>query len=269
MEITQSVTEPHVAEPLRPHIIPIDQLKPWPGNPNEGDIDDIAASLKEYGQWRPAVVQKSTGQICIGNGMWRAAKERLGWGSIAAIVLDVDDDRARRMLARDNRSRDKATYNDYLLADFLSELADTELGLDGTGYDEAFLDELLVRVEHDNDPATMPLPSTDDDSVEMTPGPTDAHYAETDDQATARAQQVSAIQTQAAQGLAEVVIVMPLDDKMTLLRHLDGLKEHLGEELPTGHLLLKATAVTLAVCDGAATNAPPMQWADLLAEAAR
>lgn len=134
---------PNVAEQFKQHIVPIDSVQPWPGNPRQGDLDDIASSLQQYGQWRVAVVQKSSGNICIGNNMWHAAKEKLEWDGIAAIHLDVSDDDARRMLARDNRSSDKGTYNDYLLADFLGELADTDLGLDGTGYEPTDLDDLI------------------------------------------------------------------------------------------------------------------------------
>jgi hypothetical protein len=142
------MAEPNIPEPLLPHVIPIDSVKPWPGNPNVGDIDDVADSLKRYGQWRPAVVQKSTMQVVIGNTMWIGAKEHLGWDSIAAIVLDIDDLKAREMLSRDNRSRDKATYNDFLLKDFLDELielsgGDVEIALDGTGWESTDFDELL------------------------------------------------------------------------------------------------------------------------------
>ncbi|MFE7965392.1 ParB/RepB/Spo0J family partition protein [Streptomyces cellulosae] len=136
--------DPKIIDSLQQHQVPIDSIKPWPGNPNQGDIDDIASSLEEFGQWRPAVVQKSTGQICIGNSMWIAAKEKLGWTGIAAILVDIDDVAARKMLARDNRSRDKATYNDFLLADFLNELSDLTGGdLDGSGWEPTDLDDLL------------------------------------------------------------------------------------------------------------------------------
>lgn len=135
--------KPNIPAELRPHLVPIDSIKPWPGNPRTGDLDDITDSLKEGGQWRLAVVQKSTGQICVGNNMWLAAKERLKWPSLAALLLDLTDDQAKRMLARDNRSSDKGTYDTSLLADFLSELADTELGLDGTGYADEDLDDLI------------------------------------------------------------------------------------------------------------------------------
>lgn len=136
-------TEPNIPKPLRRHIVPIDTIAPWPGNPRTGDIDAIAASMKEHGQWRVAVVQKSSGQIVIGNNMWFAARERLDWSGLAAITLDLPDDEAKRMLARDNKTSDDGTYDIELLADFLGELADTEQGLAGTGYTDTELDELL------------------------------------------------------------------------------------------------------------------------------
>lgn len=135
-------TKPNIPGPLRTHMVPIDTIHPWPGNPRKGDVDDIADSLKEGGQWRVAVVQKSSGNICVGNNMWHAAK-KLGWESLAAITLELTDDKARRMLARDNRASDKGTYDVDLLTDLLSDLADTELGLGGTGYDDDDLDDLI------------------------------------------------------------------------------------------------------------------------------
>lgn len=135
--------KPNIPTPLQQHVVPIDSVTPWPGNPREGDIDAIAESLQAGGQWRLAVVQKSSGQICVGNNMWIAAKERLDWDGIAAIHLDLTDDQARRMLARDNRTSDRGSYNDYLLADFLNELSGTDLGLEGTGYTDEDLEDLL------------------------------------------------------------------------------------------------------------------------------
>ncbi|RZF02953.1 ParB N-terminal domain-containing protein [Streptomyces albidoflavus] len=169
------MSEPKIPEPLLPHLVPIDSVKPWPGNPNQGDIDDIADSLSQYGQWRPAVIQKSTGQICIGNSMWIAAKEKLGWTGIAAITLDLTDVDARKMLARDNRSRDKATYNDFLLTDFLSELNDlSDDGLDGSGWEEPDLDDLLkstgaLAADTTSFLATFTEPDTSEAAQALTP----------------------------------------------------------------------------------------------------
>lgn len=136
------MTDTHIAAPLREHTVPIDSLKPWPGNPRQGDIEAMAASLKANGQYRVAVVQQSSGQICAGNHMWLAAKDELGWDTIAAITLDISDEEAKRILAADNGVGEKGTFNEYLLADLLHDLSGTDIGLEGTGYEPADLEDL-------------------------------------------------------------------------------------------------------------------------------
>jgi hypothetical protein len=146
------VAKPKVAQPLRDLIVPIDSLKPWPGNPRQGDIDAMAASLKTNGQYRPAVVQKSSGQICAGNHMWLAAKDELRWDGIAAVVVDLTDEQAKRILAADNGVGEKGTFNEFLLAELLTDLSGTDLGLAGTGYDPADLEDLANMISA---PATL------------------------------------------------------------------------------------------------------------------
>lgn len=136
------MAKPKIAVPLLDHVVPIDSLKPWPGNPRQGDIEAMAASLKTNGQYRVAVVQASSGQICAGNHMWLAAKDELGWDSLAAITLDLSDDEAKRILAADNGVGEKGSFNEYLLADLLHDLAGTDMGLEGTGYEPADLEDL-------------------------------------------------------------------------------------------------------------------------------
>ena len=60
---------------------------------------------------------------------------RLGHATVPAIVLDVDDDQARRLLLVDNRTQDLAGYDSAVLDALLADLAASAGGLDGTGYD--------------------------------------------------------------------------------------------------------------------------------------
>jgi hypothetical protein len=69
------------------------------------------------------VVQKSTGYIIKGNHTWKAAK-LLGWDTIAATVVDCDDEIAYAYLLADNKASDLAEYDKEALARNLSELAD-------------------------------------------------------------------------------------------------------------------------------------------------
>jgi len=125
--------------------VPIDTVQTHPQNVRQGDVGAIAESLSLHGQYRPIVVQKSTGYILAGNHTWKAAKS-LGWTKIAVTVVDVDDEQAKRILLVDNRANDLATYDDNSLAEILKELASTETALEGTGFDGDDLDDLLFRL---------------------------------------------------------------------------------------------------------------------------
>ncbi|WP_449768956.1 ParB N-terminal domain-containing protein [Kitasatospora griseola] len=110
-------------------------------------MNAVADSLRVNGQFRPIVVNRGTltgrpNEILAGNHTWDAAKQR-GWDQIAVTWVDVDDDAAARIVIVDNRTSDLAGYDTELLADILSALPD----LDGTGYDQAALDDLLDSVE--------------------------------------------------------------------------------------------------------------------------
>src|SRR4051812_22289243 len=108
--------------------VPIDSLKPYPGNPRTGDLPTIRVSLERNGQYRPIVVRAATREVLAGNHTLLAAAD-LGWTQIAATFVDVDDEQARRIVAVDNRANDVAGYDDQALADLLRALAD----LEGTG----------------------------------------------------------------------------------------------------------------------------------------
>lgn len=126
---------PETLEQLR---VPVASVKPYGRNPRRGDVREIANSLRKTGQYRPIVVNKRTGEVLAGNHTLRAAQS-LGWEDIAATFVDVDEDTAARIVLVDNRSNDLAGYDDELLLELLQSLPD----LDGTGYDEDALDDLL------------------------------------------------------------------------------------------------------------------------------
>jgi hypothetical protein len=137
-----------IREELAQHAIAIGSVKNHPRNVRQGDIGAISQSLKDNGQYRPIVVQRSTGHVLAGNHTLKAAKA-LGWKEIAATFIECDDDRALRILLADNRTNDLATYDDNALADLLKELASSELGFIGSAYDGDDLDTLLGRTNND------------------------------------------------------------------------------------------------------------------------
>lgn len=123
--------------------VPVDDLRPYPGNPRIGNVELIADSLRANGQYRPIVVRESTSEILAGNHTWQAAK-RLGWESIEATFVDVDDATARRIVLVDNRSNDIASYDAAILTDLLATVAEEGESLVGTGYSDDDLERLLA-----------------------------------------------------------------------------------------------------------------------------
>lgn len=118
--------------------IGIDTVEAHPKNPRVHDLDTIAGSLERFGQTKPIIVQKSTGYVVAGNGTRIAAKEKLGWDQIAAVLLEMDDETAEAYLAADNRTSDRAKYDSEQLLNLLEGIDD----LDGTGFDLDYVESL-------------------------------------------------------------------------------------------------------------------------------
>lgn len=124
-------------------IVSVKKLKNHPRNYRHGDVGAIYESIVAHGQIRPLLVQKSTGYILAGNHTFKALKTA-GYTEAVVDYLDVDDEAGLRILAVDNRASGLASNDDHRLAELLQELAETDLGLTGTGYDGDALDELLA-----------------------------------------------------------------------------------------------------------------------------
>lgn len=148
--------------------VAINSIEPHPLNVRQGDIGLITNSLKEHGQYRPIVVQTSTNRILAGNHTFKAAKA-LKWKTIEATFVDCDDDQALRILLMDNRANDVASYDDHALVSMLKEMMDTELKLDGTGFDPSDLDDLIRDLElADDKPALSDPDHVPDDAPSIT-----------------------------------------------------------------------------------------------------
>jgi DNA modification methylase len=136
--------------------VPIDSLRPYGRNPRRGDLAAIRESLDAHGQYRPIVARKGTGEVLAGNHTLAAALE-LGWTSIAATFVDVDDDQAARIVLVDNRTSDLGGYDDGALTSLLRSLPD----LAGTAWAQADLDKLLDEqlgdgADRDTEPGPVP-----------------------------------------------------------------------------------------------------------------
>jgi hypothetical protein len=108
---------------LAPLMRPIDAVEQAPYNYNNGDVDMIAQSIEMNGMYRPIYVQQSTGFIIAGNHTWLACKS-LDSEHIPAVILDVDDTTAKRIMIEDNEAAKKAQADTGLLLSLMDEIHD-------------------------------------------------------------------------------------------------------------------------------------------------
>ncbi|MDQ1127575.1 DNA modification methylase [Microbacterium sp. SORGH_AS 505] len=146
---------------------PVEDLQVFHRNPRRGDVRAIAASLEAQGQYRPIVVNVGSltgrpNEILAGNHTFLAACS-LGWATVQATTVDVDEATAHRIVLADNRLADLGAYDD---ADLAAAMAAAG-ALDGTGYTSGDLDALLASLDE-------PVSLTDPDDVPSRPDAADA-----------------------------------------------------------------------------------------------
>lgn len=144
-----------MGQPANSARLPVGELALFQGNPRRGIVDEIARSLEVSGQYKPIVVNRGTetgrpNEVLAGNHTLLAAR-KLGWSEVDVWLVDVDDQQARRIVAVDNRLADKGGYDEDDLFALLDGLDD----LDGTGYDDADLEQMR-RDLYPDEPLTDP-----------------------------------------------------------------------------------------------------------------
>jgi len=123
--------------------VPLDAIRPDPANVRlhgERNLESIQGSLSRFGQQKPIVVD-SDGVIRAGNGTYHAAKA-LGWEQIDVVRSGLQGVEATAYAIADNRTSELAEWDSPALAKLLEELR-TEDALDGVGFEDGEIDELL------------------------------------------------------------------------------------------------------------------------------
>jgi len=146
----------NIVEDLRGLAVPLKDLNPDAANVrkhNQRNIDTIKASLSQFGQRKPVVVQKKGMVVRAGNGTLQAAKE-LGWTHVAAVVLDDDNVTATAFAIADNRTAELAEWDWEDLGNVLRDLGDVEeINLADLGWDDHEVENLLKADWEPPDPS--------------------------------------------------------------------------------------------------------------------
>lgn len=150
---------PHMTETRNigePQTLPITDLNLHHKNARIGDVDTIKGSMVANGVYKPIVVNRGTytgrpNEVLAGNHSLKAMRQLAEenptdprWQNIAVWLVDVDDERATRILLADNATADKGTYDQGALLELLESV---DHDLDGTGYTYDELDTIRQTVE--------------------------------------------------------------------------------------------------------------------------
>jgi len=129
----------------RVELWPIDRLRPYERNPrthSEAQVDQIAASMVEFGWTNPVLVDEEGG-ILAGHGRLLAAR-KLGLAEVPVIRFEhLSEAQKRAYLIADNQLALQAGWDDALLGEELAWLRDESFDLDLIGFDASELERLL------------------------------------------------------------------------------------------------------------------------------
>jgi site-specific DNA-methyltransferase (adenine-specific) len=127
---------------------PLDSIHPYPENPriNEGAVEGVLNSIKEFGFINPIIID-SSGEIIAGHVRYKAA-QRLGMSEVPTIVADhLSPEQAKAYRLADNKTAEVSEWDLAALEQELAELvASFDMSLFGfeTGETEAYPVEVFV-----------------------------------------------------------------------------------------------------------------------------
>lgn len=126
--------------------IKISEVKPYDKNPrkNDGGVEAVANSIKEFGWQQPIVVDKDN-VIIVGHTRYKAAK-KLGMDKVPVVVADsLSPEQVKAYRLADNKTGELTDWDMGLLDDELADIADIDMsdfGFDlDLGDDEAKVQE--------------------------------------------------------------------------------------------------------------------------------
>ena len=164
-----TATERLVALADRIELWPIDRLRPYERNPrthSDEQVDQIAASMVEFGWTNPVLVDEQGG-ILAGHGRLLAAR-KLGLPEVPVIRFKhLSEAQKRAYLIADNQLTLNSEWDDELLAAELAWLRDERFDLDLVGFDASELERLLALAngKSNSDEAEDEVPEPPEDPV--------------------------------------------------------------------------------------------------------
>lgn len=131
---------------------PIARLKPYARNPRVNDhaVDQMAAVISEFG-FRIPVVAKSSGELVDGHLRLKAA-HKLGLKTVpVALADDLNDAQIKAFRLAVNKAAEWAEWDQDLLNQEISALAELEFDMEKFGFDLQEVEEIENEYEYEEE----------------------------------------------------------------------------------------------------------------------
>ena len=102
---------------------------------SKNQISEICDSIKEFGQYRPILIQRSSNRIICGYGVYLALK-KLKHKEVLVKKLDVSDEEADNIRFTDNYSNESSKWNEDKLQYLFMEMPDELIKISGFEIEE-------------------------------------------------------------------------------------------------------------------------------------
>jgi ParB-like chromosome segregation protein Spo0J len=135
---------------MRIEYVALGKLKGWPRNPKQHELKTLERSFQRFGFVMPPMIDETSGQLVAGHGrieglLARKASRKAPPDRVEARADDwyvpvlrgvafKNETEAQAYLLADNRIQELAGYNKKDLDFVLEAVADSDEGLDGTGF---------------------------------------------------------------------------------------------------------------------------------------
>jgi DNA modification methylase len=166
-EVVQQATPNHAKAASAPRglkdkiaQVPIDDLKPFEGNPRQHPEAQIARLMRSIAQvWTNPILIDETGTILAGHGRWEAAK-RLDRTEVPTLTIaGLSAAEKRAVVIADNRLPEQAVWDFDSLRGHFKELIELDFDVELSGFSTGEIDLLLDG---------KPGPATDDPVDDLT-----------------------------------------------------------------------------------------------------
>ncbi len=141
----------------------LSEIKPYENNPrvNDGAVDAVAASIKEFGFRAPIVVDAES-VIIVGHTRFKAA-HKLGLEVVPVhVAYELTPAQAKAYRIADNKTAEIADWDFKLLPMELKDLRGLDFNIDLLGFDDAELEKILGAgingIDGLTDPDSVPAP---------------------------------------------------------------------------------------------------------------